>query len=115
MLLAPRIGGGGAPYYCVSTQSVRFAMGTLRYGYATLWVRQAMGTPRYGFATLCLVFASGFAYVSVGRCWLPEIVALLTQEPSRHYTAWYIGLKSFELFRKKCTNIFCLITIGVFF
>ena len=46
MLLAPRIGGGGAPYYCVSTQSVRFAMGTLRYGYATLWVRQAMGLLR---------------------------------------------------------------------
>lgn len=69
-----------------------------------------MGTPGYGFATLCLVFASffasGFAYVSVGRCWLPEIVALLTQEPSRHYTAWYIGLKSFELFIKNVPAFF---------
>ena len=94
-------------------------MGTLRYGNARLWVRYTMGSLGYGFATLYLVFASGFAsgfaYVSVGRCWLPEIVALLTQEPSRHYTAWYIGLKSFELFIKKCTNIFCLITIGFFF
>ena len=46
VLLAPRIGGGGAPYYCVSTLWVRFAMGTLRNGYATLWVRQAMGLLR---------------------------------------------------------------------
>ena len=46
VLLAPRIGGGGAPYYCVSTQWVRIAMGTLNYGYATLWVRQAMGLLR---------------------------------------------------------------------
>ena len=82
-------------------------MGTLHYGYARLWVCYALGT-------LCLVFASGFAYVSVGRCWLPEIVALLTQEPSRHYTAWYIGLKSFELFIKNVPTFSAWLPLGFF-
>ena len=67
-------------------------------------VRYAMGT----IGTLCLVFTSGFAYVSVGRCWLLEIVALLTQEPRlepAHCTAWYIGLHNVNLFIKKCIKI----------